>query len=127
MANYRHYFNNSFSGCMLVATGFDPHRVRDVRMYLMPGHTDVLGVNDGVDKWVAPLESPFLEPVLKALKGHWAGDRVVFPVTLGQRQARRKLVEDGPATTAPPRPRKALVDDSAESQAPIRRRAILQD
>lgn len=127
MANFKHYFNSNFSGCLLVATGFDPHRVRDVRMYLMPGIVDVVGVNDGVDKWVAPLESPFLETLLKALKSHWAGDTVAFPVTLGQRQTRRKLVEDESAVVVPPRTRKALVEDSAAPQAPIRRRALLQD
>jgi len=134
MANFKHYFNNNFSGCLLVATGFDPHRERDVRMYLLPGIVEALGVTDGVDKWAAPMESPFLENVAKAIKGHWAGDTVAFPLPIMAKRPgdeppkpRRKLLEDAPATLATPRPRKALVDEPSQPQPPVRRRALIED
>lgn len=57
MSRFNNYFTSGFSGCKLVATGYDPHRERDVRMFLIPGHIDVLGVTDTVDSWIAPLSS----------------------------------------------------------------------
>lgn len=92
MSRFNNYFTSGFSGCKLVATGYDPHRERDVRMFLIPGHIDVLGVTDTVDSWIAPLSSPFLEKVAKAVASHFAGHPPAFPIVLGTRPG----APDGP-------------------------------
>lgn len=128
--NFKHYMTTNYAGCRLVAVGYDPHRNRDVRMFQIPGTMEVLGVDDGTDRWIAPLESPFLERVLKALRGEAAGDTQTWPIQLGQRPnatGRRKLLDDAPATQPPPRVRKQLVDEPAVPQTPIRRRALLEE
>lgn len=54
MSRFNHHFNNHFSSCKLLAEAHDPHRNRDVSVYLIPGTVEVVGVSDGVDAWVAP-------------------------------------------------------------------------
>lgn len=45
---------------MLLANARDEHRNRDVRLYLMPGEFETVGVTDGTDAWVAPvIADPF--------------------------------------------------------------------
>lgn len=121
MNRFNQYFVSGFSGCKLVATGFDPHRERDVRMFLMPGITDCLGVTDTVDSWVAPLNSPFLEKVAKAVAIHFEGGTPVFPIALGSRpgapeqprgRTRLRLHTDPPAESAPVRGRVKLMLES---------------
>lgn len=128
--NFKHYMMTHYAGCRLVARGYDPHRERDVRMYQIPGTMDVLGVDDGTDRWIAPLGSPFLDKVADALSAERDGADVAFPILLGQRPnatGRRKLLDDAPATQPPPRARKQLVDEPAAPQPPIRRRALLEE
>ena len=128
--NFKHYMTSHYAGCRLVARGFDPHRERDVRMYQIPGTMEVLGVDDGTDRWIAPLTSPFLAVVLKALRDEASGEPQTWPIVLGQRPGavgRRKLLDEAPATPAPPRARKQLVDEPAVLQAPVRRRALLEE
>ncbi len=132
MANYKHYMGNGFRACRLVALGYDPHRNRDVRMFKIPGEPEVLGVTDGVDTWIAPLTSPFLEPVAKAIRSEVAGDAASFPIILGRRPdaspraPRRALLTEDPPP-APKVARRALLVDSDAPQPPVRRRVTLTE
>lgn len=51
---YNHFFESHFSGCLHIAGYHDPHRNRDVKIFMVPGDHSVVGVCDGVDAWIAP-------------------------------------------------------------------------
>jgi hypothetical protein len=69
MANYKHYMNSNYAGCRLLAETYDRHRNRDVRIYALPGLVDVVGITDGVDKWIAPARNElFSVPALDLLR-----------------------------------------------------------
>lgn len=129
MANFKLYMNSNYAGCRLVATGYDPHRKRDVRMYQIPGEPEALGVSDGTDRWIAPLSSPFLKPVLDAIRQSVSGEAVTFPVVLqerpggavGQRRERRRIQHDEPQ--AAPRQRRVII---REEPTPARQRVRIQ-
>ena len=54
---------------MLLANARDEHRNRDVRLYLMPGEFDTVGVTDGTDAWVAPvIADPFSVNIIQIMK-----------------------------------------------------------
>lgn len=52
---YNHLFNTHFSGCLHIAGYHDPHRNRNVKIFMVPGDHSVVGICDGVDAWVAPV------------------------------------------------------------------------
>ena len=60
---YNRYFINHFRDCRLLVSGYDPHRVRQVEIRLIPGEWDVVGISDGIDAWVAPIvvDSPLFQ------------------------------------------------------------------
>lgn len=74
MSRYQYYLKNGFDSCRLLAVTRDVHRNRDVRVYMIPGEFDYVGVNDGVDKWIAPvIANPFSVDVRKLLAAVAAG------------------------------------------------------
>ena len=79
---YNHLFANHFGSCRLLKVGHDPHRNRDVKIYAVPGEFDVVGISDGTDCWVAPINTGFLEDVRKMLERIRAGEDVK-PLGLG--------------------------------------------
>jgi hypothetical protein len=47
------YMNNHFTGCIRIAETRDPHRDRPISLFAIPGETDVVGISDGTDAWIA--------------------------------------------------------------------------
>jgi hypothetical protein len=92
---FNHYFANHFRDCRLLVTGFDPHRQREMRVHLIPGEFDYVGVTDGVDAWIAPSSvapSDLFEKVRAALADIRAGRE---PKPAGSTR-RRVLIDDDP-------------------------------
>lgn len=67
MNRYNSYMNNHFSACLLLTHMHDPHRSRDVRVHMIPGEFEIVGLTDGVDSWICPTSTPFMEKVRKIL------------------------------------------------------------
>ena len=57
MSRFNHYFQNQFAGCVVLAMGRDEARGRDVRIVALPGEFTVVGLCDGTDAWVAPVNA----------------------------------------------------------------------
>ena len=70
---FNHYFSNHFGSCRLLKEMRDPHRERDVSVYALPGEFSCVGITDGIDAWVAPVATGFLEDVRKMLLQIQAG------------------------------------------------------
>lgn len=125
MSRFNNYFANDFASCKLVAYARDPHRGRDVRLYLMPGHIDVVGVTDGVDKWICPvIANPFSVNIVQWMRNHLDGLPNPPPVPPGQQAGRRRLVI-ADTDQAPARPRRALLAAVEANPEPRNRRALL--
>lgn len=120
MANYKYYFGNGFAGCKLLAHTRDVYRERDVRVFMIPGEFDVVGVTDGTDCWIAPVAAdPFRVNVADLIRRVRAGE----PITVSEppKRPRRALIDEAQPS---PRPmRRALVE---EPQAPKQRRKLLE-
>ena len=103
MANFKHYFDSRFAGCLLLAKAFDHHRNRDVNIYRIPGHEDCVGVSDGVDRWVAPVVAElFSVDIQKVLRCLQDDPKFKLPVVAAGieknvRQRRRVPLVDQPA------------------------------
>jgi hypothetical protein len=83
---YRNFINSHFDGCRLLANAYDEHRNRAVRIFMMPGQFDVVGVSDGTDSWVAPvIADPFSVSVKRILDDIQAGKDPVVE-TKGRRR-----------------------------------------
>lgn len=54
---YNHLFNTKFAGCLHLAGYHDPHRNRDAKIYMIPGDHAHVGICDGVDTWIAPVNT----------------------------------------------------------------------
>lgn len=125
MSRFNHYFMNDFASCKLIAYARDPHRGRDVRLYLMPGHIDVVGVTDGIDKWIAPvIANPFSVDIIKWVKNHLDGIPNPPPVPPGAQTGRRRLVVAEPDQVSP-RPRRAILAPVEAQQTAPRSRRVL--
>lgn len=133
MPSFNRYFNNFFGGCQLLAEAYDQHRKRDVRIYLIPGTVDVVGVTDTVDCWVCPTNiSPFSVDV-KAILDDLQGERKLklpirapgIPGEAGTgKRARIRISSETPATP-PIRERKRLLIDPGQPETRIRQRTRL--
>lgn len=118
MSRYNRHFANHFSSCRLLAYAYDPHRQRDVKLYMIPGEVEVVGVHDGVDSWIAPaLNELFSVDVKTLMRAIFDGKdvEVVGKPSAGSR-TRVTLVEVGKPRTrisiedvAKPRSRRALL------------------
>lgn len=54
---YNHLFMSKFEGCVHLASYHDPHRQRDVKVFMVPGDHEHVGIYDGVDTWIAPVNT----------------------------------------------------------------------
>jgi len=130
MSRFNAYFANDFRGCRLIAYGYDIHREREVKVYLMPGDLENVGLTDGVDKWIAPaIADPFGSRglnIARLVKDIAEGKDVAPPVrpSLVKSRGRRTILEDEPAQP-PKRERRALLDAATAEQAPSRSRRVL--
>lgn len=136
MNRFNVYLNTHFqgSGCRLIARARDTCRSRDVRLYAVPGHFNVVGVSDGIDAWIAPVSAgPFFKTatgdVAKIMQALQAGEPPPQVPDAPQHRPRRALLPDGadPPIT-PPRRRAALaepVPQPAQQTNPRSRRATL--
>lgn len=114
MPSFNHYFNNDFAGCRLLAYARDNCRNRDVRVYMIPGSVDCVGVSDGVDKWIAPvIANPFSVNVQDLIRKILAGEDVPKPSKPqeGGKSGRRALLGEPPNEVPTPRKRIALIAD----------------
>jgi len=110
--NFKHYINSGFVSCTLVAKAYDHIRHRDVRIYLVPGYPEDLGVTDGVDSWVCPLScNPFSVNVARVVADIVAGKPYqVVDGTRGlgtNREKKRRVIlfsppQDEPTVEPPP-------------------------
>lgn len=124
MSRFNTYFNNDFRGCTLLAYAYDKCRNRQVRIFMMPGYLEDVGISDGVDKWVCPVAAnAFSVDVRKLIGNILAGIPNPKPVPPGDPgRRRRQLVLDEPTQT-PAKPRRAVL---ALPSKPSRiRRALL--
>jgi hypothetical protein len=96
--------NSDFAGCRLLAYAHDNCRNRDVRLYLIPGEWEAVGVTDGVDKWVAPAVRDIMSvDIPKLLRMLQAGDDIPKPTPLVRRQREALVVEEEPQPKKRPR------------------------
>ena len=125
MTYFARYFNNNFAGCRLIAHARDPHRNRDVSIYLMPGNLTEVGVTDGVDKWICPVIcNPFSVDIIKLVRAISNGEPIPTPVKPKEGGARRATIEatpDAPIKSL----RRSLLAPTEPTQTTRTRREIL--
>lgn len=116
--NFKSYLNSHFSGCRLLAETYDTHRSRNVKVFMLPGEFQVVGVSDGVDAWVAPtIINPFSCDVVGLLKRIASGETVEV---VRNTPTGRPVTQ--PALQELPRRRRLNTEAPAQQQAPQRRR-----
>lgn len=119
MADWKRYINSGFTGCLLLAYARDHVRIRDVRIWKIPGEVDDVGISDGTDAWIAPVSADcFSVNVKRLLDDLAAGKPLAKPVPLVANGRRRLIEED-----APPAPWVHVAD--ALPKAPEGRRRLL--
>lgn len=108
---FNHLMNSHFqaSGCRLLGEGFDVHRERQVRIYALPGYTDVIGLTDGTDAWIAP-----------AIVGTYFG--VDLNEQVRRLQAGQPLLEPGARST--PKRKRVVLDEEEPAPRPTGRARI---
>jgi hypothetical protein len=93
MSRHLYYLKNGFDSCRLLAQTRDVHRNRDVRVYMLPGEFEYVGVHDGVDKWIAPvIANPFSVDVRKLLAAIASGS-VATPESLPRQRVKLETPE----------------------------------
>lgn len=118
---FNQYMNAHFAGCRLLARARDECRNRDVSLFQVPGHWDVVGVTDGTDSWIAPTSAgPFFKTatgdVADIMRRLQAGEELPPPPDAPRKRARLVLEDD-----APPPPRKPRQRIEEEAQPSPRR------
>lgn len=94
MANWKTFINSGFSGCMLLAYARDHVRQRDVKIWLVPGERDDVGISDGTDAWIAPVSADcFSVNVKRLIDDLNAGKQIPKPVPPVAGGRRRLLPE----------------------------------
>lgn len=97
MSFFGDYVRSNFSACRHIADARDQHRERDVRIYMMPGEFDHVGVHDGTDSWIAPvIADPFSIDIKRTLQDIREGKPV------SKHPKRHKLSVELLATTPTP-------------------------
>lgn len=119
MSRFNQYMNSHFSSCRVLAYGRDIYRERDIKLCMIPGIFDSIGVTDGTDAWIAPV-----------VRGHtYFGGPKGQPVDIFQ------MLEDLREGKALPKPmplvrreRRRIADDAADEAEPrVRRRVSLEE
>lgn len=130
MSRFNHYFANDFAACKLLAKTHDPHRNRDVRLYMVPGIDDAIGVTDGVDKWIAPVAGdPFGINIRQVMADVRGGGKPYEARPAGTAPGgRRKLLQsDSPPDPQPsPPPRRKLISEPQPEAQLVRRRHVVR-
>lgn len=108
--SYKHHINSHFGSCRLLAETLDKHRNRKVKLFMMPGEFNHVGVSDGTDAWIAPaISTVFAVDVCAILAKIREGQDVpvqrdLFVEEQPGRQ-RRRLAQTEPQPTVPTRRR----------------------
>lgn len=115
MADWKHYMSSHFSSCTLLARARDHHRERDVRIYVIPGVGDAVGISDGTDCWIAPASAEcFSVNVRRLLDDLHAGRGISAEALAGpKKRERRALLSTDDPPAPPDRPRRRLEADPA--------------
>lgn len=130
MSRYNHYFASFFAGCRVIAQGRDEHRNRDVTVHLLPGEFDVVGIQDGVDAWIAPVSvapSALFDRVRRAIFALKEGKPIdTGPTPSDDPPARRRITLPPQDVVEPPSPPRRRISQEAlaDTQAPRSRRVI---
>lgn len=111
---------NHFRGHTLLGEMEDSNRGRTVRAYLIKDRTDIVGVSDGVDSWIAGphscLYSLNLPEVIAAIsRGEAIVPKLVSPKA---KRLRHSLSDDPPSTAL--RTRHRLDDVTVEPRRRVR-------
>lgn len=133
--NYANEMTSRFVGCRRIAMARDETKNRDVRLYALPESFDVVGVNDGIDCWIAPTSGdPFGAGVKQALEAIWAKGYGLtihdYPIEteryIGKAPpGRAKPGEGSPSPQPGPRERrKAILAAPEPAPEPARRRRV---
>lgn len=102
---------------MLLANARDEHRDRDVRLYLMPGEFDTVGVTDGTDAWVAPvIADPFSVNIARLMQDVRDG-KIIKPNEASRKRHRILILPPDPEPRA-----RVKIASSSEPTASARRR-----
>lgn len=114
MADWKHYINTGFAGCLLLSYARDHVRIRDVRIWKIPGEVDDVGISDGTDAWIAPVSADcFSVNVKRLLDDLAAGKPLPKPVPPVAGSRRRLIVVDEAPAIAPRGRQRLLIDESA--------------
>jgi hypothetical protein len=107
---FKQHINSHFRSCRQIAKARDEHRQRDVKLFLLPGRFDFIGVSDGVDAWVCPVEvRPFNVDTARILADIQAGKPgPTFDEAHREPRRRAKLVTEQQQPTTTTRKRNAL-------------------
>lgn len=92
MSDYKYHLSHRFgTGCTLVAMARDEHRNREIKLYHMPGNFEYVGVNDGVDVWICPVNAdPFGANTPRLFEDIRTGKRL-DPPSLAPKKRERKV------------------------------------
>lgn len=131
MASFKHYFNSRFAGCRLLAEAFDQHRNRNVSIYQIPGHIDVVGVSDTIDRWIAPVAPElFSVNIYQLMRDLHDGKDIKLPIRsplLAQsgKKGRRALIDEAHANPPPAEPEPVKRRPGKSQVAPARSRILV--
>lgn len=126
MANYKLYMNRDFAGCRLLAYAYDHCRLRDVRIFMMPGEVETVGVSDGTDTWIAPVAGdPFSVNIPRIMKDILDGKTVAVPVKPGAPQIKRRAVLPGEGGQSIHQSRRALLTPITQAPSQSRSRRVI--
>lgn len=88
VSDLKYHQKSNFAQCRHIANAYDPHRLRDVKLYHIPGDFTVVGVSDGVDTWIAPTAcNPFSVDVVRLYERIRNGEILEAP-----NQVRKRIV-----------------------------------
>ena len=132
MSRFNSFMNGHFAGCTLIAESFDHCRNRTVKVFMLPGETEAVGVSDGTDAWIAPvIANPFSFDLIELFKKFADGIKVELPlrskevpVKIGTR-SRHKLMEAESDPEPPPRQRRTVLSDPGEPKPQSKARRSL--
>lgn len=120
MARFNEYFKNHWDGCRLLAEARDNHRNRDVRIFMVPGEFDIVGVSDGTDAWVAPVAiDPFSVSVKRILEDIRAGKDPRAVIARKRRTIAANVVEELKAAGLSPTGRRVIETQPEPQQLPV--------
>ena len=93
MSDYKYHIGNKFGACRHIANAHDPHRDREVKLYHIPGNFEYVGMCDGTDAFVCPVNiDPFSAGIARLFADIRAGKEIV----VGSLPARRPRVRVRP-------------------------------